>query len=144
MMSDVSKRLVEQNCRTSIAQALDLLVRWEWTLRNLGFAEYFNWFFDWFPDKAPPHPNSAMTPQEYAAVSEVQALMIEACDDTGGDMTVEAYRATGWPQKIAVAADHALQLILRRGRFSGEKEELEPSAKFTGEWASVSPSDAAS
>jgi hypothetical protein len=94
---------------------------------EVGFGEYINWFFDWFPDEGEPYPNSAVTPAEHAALAEVHRLMIRACDDTPGDMTNDEFIATGWPQRIQPVAARAAAMMLARGRFSEDHEEEEPS-----------------
>lgn len=115
-------------------ETLFSLAEWQDDLRRCGFHRYFEDYYDWFPYDAPPHPNSAMSPEEAVAVADVQKLMIEATNATPQAMTVEAFIATGWPQRIEPLAEQTLRLMLKRGRFSEEHEEAEPLANNGWPW----------
>jgi hypothetical protein len=110
------------------------VAEWQEDLRNVGFAEHFESFFDFFPYEGEPYPNGAMTPEERAAVMQVHKLMVEALNATPTSMTNEQYAASGWPQRIAPVAEEALRLMLKRGRFSEEIEETEPSTVDRWPW----------
>lgn len=94
-----------------------------------GPAEWFESFFDWFPYEGEPKWYPAMTPEEVRAVREVCKLMQEAIADTdiSKQPTIEEIVDTRWPERVAPVARAALDLMLRRGRFSEEAEEAEPS-----------------
>jgi hypothetical protein len=126
-MEEASKRLVDQRIRNRVIECLESLAEWQETLRTFGYVDYFESFFDWFPYEGAPHPNDTMTADEQAAVARVHRLMIEALNATPRRMTEDQFTATGWPQRISPAAEQALSLMLERGRFSEEQEELTPS-----------------
>ncbi len=123
----MSERLVDQSLRNRVMEAMLSLVEWQADLETVGFAEYFEMFFDFFPYEGDPDPNSAMTPEESAAVAQVHKLMIEALNATPRTMKEAKFIATGWPQRIAPVAEQALKLMLERGRFSEDHEEDQPS-----------------
>ena len=130
-MDDViSDRLLDQRLRNRMAEALTTLVDWEDMLTTHGAGEYFNWFFDFFPDQPPLPPNSAVSDAERAALIEVVTLMDEAASATPQDVTEEQLRGSGWPQRIAPVADAALGLMRERGRFSDEQEEEHASGLY--------------
>lgn len=71
---------------------------------------------------------------EVHALGVVHDLLVRACDETAqvpapggifGDDNEDFIR-TGWPFRIQPAASAALDLMLARGRFSEEQEEVEP------------------
>jgi hypothetical protein len=76
-----------------------------------------------------PYSNGVMSEGEREALRQVQRIMIEAMNATPNEMNVERFVATDWPQRIGRAAEEALRLMLRRGRFSEEAEESEPSRR---------------
>ena len=110
------------------------LAEWEESLRNVGFGEYFETFFDVFPYEGEPYPNGAMIQAEREAVRRVHRLMVEACKATPKMMSDDAFITTGWPQRIEPVAEEALRLMLKRGRFSDEHEEAEPSSDDDWPW----------
>ena len=124
-----SERLVAQRVRNRIMDELCGLSRGDPGIHEAGPTEWFEAFFDWFPYEGEPEWYPAMTPEEETAVREVCALMQQAISDPdiSKDPTVEEVTRTGWPQRVAPAAKHALDLMLQRGRFSEEREEEEPS-----------------
>jgi hypothetical protein len=122
-----SDRLVEQRLRNRMMEALLSLVEWERDLRDWGGCEYFESFFDFFPYDRGLQANSSMTAEEQAACSDVHALMVAACNATPRMVTAEQLIAAGWPQRIAPVAHRALKMMVERGRFSEEREEMMPS-----------------
>ena len=110
------------------------LVEWKESLESVGFAEYFEAFFDQFPYEGVPYPNDAMTEAEREAVHNVHRLMIDASNAAPKMMTEEHFIATGWPQRIEPIAEQALLLMLKRGRFSEEHEEGNPSCTNGWPW----------
>ena len=129
MMVDASRRLLDQRLRNRIMEELFGLAEWQESLRTVGFAEYFESYFDWAPYDGEPYSNGVMTEGEREALRQVQRIMIEAMNATPNEMNVEQFVATDWPQRIGRAAEEALRLMLRRGRFSEEAEESEPSRR---------------
>ena len=125
-----SQRLVEQRVRNRMMEEI-----WRLSLGDAGVAqsgptEWFLAFFDWFPKEGEPHWFPAMTPEEIGAVGKVCKLMQAAIADTdiSNQPTVEEITLTGWPKRLAPVAKEAIDLMLRRGLFSEEVEEAEPSS----------------
>ncbi len=104
------------------------LVTWQRYLAEYGAGEYFEGFFDFVPYEG-VELSSAITEAERAALLEVHELVTAACDETPRMVTTEMLIATGWPERIAPAAQRALDLMWARGQFSEEHEEDEPSLK---------------
>jgi hypothetical protein len=131
MTEQVSERLLDQRLRNRVMEVLWGLTEWE---RRLDFYEYFESYFDFFPYEGAPYSNGAMTPDELAATTQVHKLMLEAAEDTPREMSEKEFVATGWPQRIAVVAESALRLMLARGRFSEDVEEVEPTTDGGWPW----------
>ena len=127
-MSEVSERLLAQRLRNRMMEQLTCLVDWQDRL-TWGAAEYFNAFFDFFPDRPPLRDNPALTEAEREALTSVLSLMAAAADGTPRDVTASELKASGWPQRVAPVARSALDLMSERGRFSDDLEELEPSVR---------------
>jgi len=108
-------------------EILDMLVHWETTIPTFGAPGYFNWFFDFFPDHPPPHPNSTLTDAELKAITVVQTMVDEACEATPDNLSEAELVGSGWPQRIAPHAYAALSLMAARGRYSDDLEEETPS-----------------
>jgi hypothetical protein len=138
MGSKVSERLVDQRIRNRIMEAL-----WTRSLgvksvdTALGAKEWFESFFDWLPYEGPtPRHNTAITPEEYAALDGVLAIMQQAYNETpigftrSGKFTPtdEQLLASGWPERVAPVAKAALEMFCKRGRFSEDVEEDSPSS----------------
>ncbi|HKR89371.1 MAG TPA: hypothetical protein VJS38_14465 [Phenylobacterium sp.] len=128
--SEPSVRLVEQRIRNRIMEEIWTLSQGDAGVLEAGLTEWFEAFFDWFPYEGEPDDNPAMTPEEAVAVREVCKLMQEAIADTdiSRDPTVDEVIRTDWPLRVAPVAKAALDLMLRRGRFSEDTEEPEPSS----------------
>jgi hypothetical protein len=124
-----SERLVEQRVRNRVMEEVWCLSRGDLGVDEAGPTEWFESFFDWFPYEGEPSWFPAMDPEEIEAVREVCRLMQKAIADTdiSKHPTVEEVTRTGWPKRIAPTAKEALDQMLRRGRFSEEIEEVEPS-----------------
>lgn len=127
MKDAVSDRLLDQRLRNRFIEELLCLVDWEETL-TWGAGEYFNSFFDFFPDEPPLPPNSVLTDEERSALTKVLALMNMALDSTSPLVGEAELIDSGWPENIKPIAQKALALMLQRGRFSEEIEEAEPSS----------------
>lgn len=98
-------------------------------VRQLGAGEYFEAFYDWVPHRSDGiRPNSALTQDEAALILKVSIALDEACDATPKMVSAKELIATGWPERIKPLARSALDQMLKRGRFSEELEEDEPSS----------------
>jgi hypothetical protein len=106
---------VELNLRDRIIDVLEILADTDDAVQSLGFAGYFNLFFDYF-DRSEFIPLSIMSNDETAAAREVLAVMNEASEATPQDMTPTDFIATGWPAGIEPLARQALDTFLKRGR----------------------------
>ena len=138
----LSKRLVDQRLRNRIMEELLTVAEGDKGVREAGFVEYFEGFFDVLPSST--HDNSALTAKEKAAVMRVLQQVEVACDDTPKLMSEEEFISTGWPARLRPPAQEALILMLKRGRFSEEVEEAEPSSNdgwpWNDEWKTSSTS----
>jgi hypothetical protein len=126
-----SERIIDQRIRNRIMEAVHTLALGDAGVREVWPAEYFESFYDWIPhrgDGVMP-PNSAITPVEQACLVELSRILDDACDATPRNMDADELIATGWPKRIQPVAQRALSLMLKRGRFSEEHEEDEPSSK---------------
>jgi hypothetical protein len=132
-----SERLVEQRVRNRIMEEFWGLSRGDLGVTEAGPTEWFECFFDHFPYEGEPDYYPAMTLEETEAVREVCKLMQQAIADSSipKSPSVEDVCRSGWPQRIAPVAKHALDLMLRRGRFSEEVEETKPSSPIP--WPSI-------
>jgi len=118
---------LDQRLRNRMMEELLGLVDWEEALA-FGAGEYFNSFFDVFPDAPPAPPNSALTEEERSALSEVIMLMDSAAKATSQHVTNVELIASGWPERIEPVARKALAMMMQRGSFSEELEEEQPSS----------------
>lgn len=131
-----SKRVVEQRLRNRAIEALETLAEGSEGLRSVGVGEYVEEFFDVIDDRSPWRWRtwSVFNADEVHALGVVHDLLVRACDETPqvptpggifGDDNEDFIR-TGWPLRIQSAASAALDLMLARGRFSEEQEQVEP------------------
>jgi hypothetical protein len=132
-----SDRVVEQRMRNRAIEALQTLANGDEGVRAVGVDEFVEEFFDVIDDRAPWHWRtwSVFTADEVAALERVHDLLVEACEPprrsaSSGSIfgsPEDAFIRSGWPTRIQSAARTALGPMLRRGRFSEEHEEDEPS-----------------
>ena len=127
-----SKRIVEQRLRNRIMEALLSIAEGDEGVREAGFVEYFEGFFDVVSDDA--LDNSALASEEKAALRHVLEQINEACEQTPNRMSDDEFIATGWPARLRPIAQEALASMLDRGRFSEEAEELMPSKSDGWPW----------
>lgn len=118
----VFRRIVDQRVRNNIMAELSHLAQGDSAASARGFEEYFEAFFDNVPYEG-PHPNCAMTVQEFAALERFLAAFRSACDDTPQTMSEAAFMATGWPARLAPLAREALEVFLVRGYLSNEEAQ---------------------
>ena len=98
-------------------------------VRDSGAGEYFEAFYDYVPHRRDGiRLNSAMTQNEADLVLKVSVALDAACDSTPKMVSVDELIATGWPERIKPLAQAALEEMQKRGRFSEELEEDEPSS----------------
>jgi hypothetical protein len=124
-----SERLVAQRVRNRITEEVWRLSRGNEGVRAIGPGEWFESFFDYFPYDGEPNRHPAMRAEEETAVRTVCMLMQLAIADAAipKNPSVEEFTSSGWPEVIAPFAKKALGLMLERGRFSEDVEEVEPS-----------------
>ncbi|TGP50722.1 hypothetical protein EN873_22860 [bacterium M00.F.Ca.ET.230.01.1.1] len=123
-----SDRIVDQRIRNRIIEALATLADGNEGVLAVWPTEYFESFYDWIPYGGKQHPNSAISADEQDGLSGVSNILDLACDATPQLMTADEFIATGWPARIQPVAQWALGLMLKRGRFSEDQEEQEPSS----------------
>lgn len=129
MEAPPSSRIIHQRIRNRIMEELLGLAEGDESVRQTGAGEYFELFYDWVSHRGDGIPtNSALTPDEAALILKVKTALDEACDATPKKMSANELIATGWPDRIKPFAQSALDEMLKRGRFSEEVEEDEPSA----------------
>lgn len=111
-------------------EAVHTLAAGDAGVREVWPVEYFESFYDWIPHHGDGEmqPNSTITLEEWESLSKVSAILDEACDGTPRNMDAKDLIATGWPTRIQPVAQHALALLLARGRFQEDKEEEQPGA----------------
>lgn len=76
------------------------------------------------------YPLSTYSQNERDAIQPLVEILNRASSATFNLVTVESFLATKWPDLIEAAARSAYIVMSERGRFSEEKEELEPSGRF--------------
>jgi hypothetical protein len=74
------------------------------------------------------HANGAMTESEQALLGVLSGMIDDACDATPRQVTEAQLIDSGWPRLIQPFAQEALAEMLRRGRFSEEREEIAPGS----------------
>ena len=124
-----SSRIIDQRIRNRIMEELLGLAEGDENVRQTGAGEYFEAFYDWVPHSGDGvRPNGALTQDEAALILKVSIALNEACDATPGIVSADELIATGWPERIKPLAQSALDQMLKRGRFSEDAEEDEPSS----------------
>jgi hypothetical protein len=126
---DVSTRLVEQRIRNRIMEIIGGLADGDVYVRTVGFSEYFEAFYDWIAhrDDGGMQSNSTISPDDFAVLGELSALLDDACNDTPRNMTDEEFISSGWPRRLQLGAEKALVLMRARGRCSEDEAEQAPS-----------------
>lgn len=123
-----SDRIIDQRIRNRILEAVATLAAGSEGVLAVWPTEYFESFYDWIPYGGKQHPNSTISADEQSGLSHVSKMLDLACDSTPQLMTADEFIATGWPTRIQPVAQQALSLMLKRGRFSEDQEEQEPSS----------------
>lgn len=132
MAGEISERLVDQRLRNRIIEAVETLAGGEAGLQEIGFIGYFEQFYDFIPhrDHGPLPDLSTLTAAEREALADVSRTLDDACDATPKHMSEQAFVAAGWPARIQPVARRVLDLMLARGRFREDVEEVELSGRF--------------
>ncbi|MDX8538756.1 hypothetical protein RFM23_14130 [Mesorhizobium abyssinicae] len=124
-----SDRIIDQRIRNRIIEAVHTLAQGNDGVLAVWPTEYFESFYDWIPYGGQlRHPNSTISAEEQARLSDVSRLLDQACDATPQIMTADELIASGWPELIQPVAQEALRLMLKRGLFSEDQVEEEPSS----------------
>ena len=122
-----TERLIGQRLRNRIMEELLYLADGDQAVRDMGYGEYLESFFDCSPLEGPPRENSALSADEFAALSGLLPLMQKMYSEVPPGVDEESLIATGWPAQVAPIAKRALDLFSARGRFDEDVEEAEPS-----------------
>lgn len=129
MVAIPSSRIIDQRVRNRIMEELLGLAGGNENVRQIGADEYFEAFYDWVPHRGECiRPNSTLSQEEAALLLKVSIAVDEACDATPKLVSADEVIDTGWPERIKPLARSALDQMLKRGRFSEEVEEDEPSS----------------
>ena len=109
--------------------ALHTLADGDEGVRSVGPAEYFECFYDWIRHRndGEMRANGAIETEERRLLTNVREILDQACDATPQFIDIEAFIATGWPERVQPIAQEALTLMTKRGRFDEDEEEGEPS-----------------
>jgi hypothetical protein len=133
MAESVSERIVDQRLRNRIMEEVCSLSEGVDYIETVGAVEYFNAFF-FQVDPLDKQHNSALNEQERAAICELWELMNQASDAVPKNVSYSYLIQTGWPEKITLVAERVLIMLLKRGRFSEDSEEAEPSFEAGQAW----------
>jgi hypothetical protein len=126
---DASDRLTDQRLRNRMMDSLDPLAQGDQGVLSAGVVDYFEDFFSVIDDEFTWdwRDYSTLTSEEVAALDQVLQVVKAAVEATPRMIKEDEFVATGWPARIQPVASTALQVMERRGRFSEEVEENEPS-----------------
>jgi hypothetical protein len=123
-----SERVVDQRLRNRMMDALAPLVDGNAGVHRAGVADYFEDFFALIEEDRPTWREvSSLTHNEVSALEAVSRELSIASDETPRMIDEASFIASGWPIRIQPQAAAALTLMERRGRFSEDVEESEPS-----------------
>ena len=124
-----SRRLLDQRLRNRVMEVAEMLADGDEAVRLMGATDYFERFYDFVRhrDDGVPFPNDAMTADEHTALQRLSKVMDDACDDAGG-MEPGEFIDTGWPARVQTIARALYELMARRGKFSDDIEEQQPSS----------------
>lgn len=124
-----SRRLLDQRLRNRIMELAEMLADGDEAVRLMGTTDYFERFYDFVPhrDDGVPFPNDAMTADGHTALLRLCKVMDDACDDAGA-MEPDEFIDTGWPPRVQTIARALFELMARRGKFSEDFEEQQPSS----------------
>jgi len=122
-----TQRIIDQRVRNRMMEELLYLSDGDQAVLDMGYGEYLESFFTWFPIKGAAHANSALNTQEHQVLSDLLPLMQKMYSEVPNEVGEVALIATGWPMRIAPIAESALEVFRARGRFNEEMEEDEPA-----------------
>ena len=131
MPDNLSHRVVDQRVRNRIIESVEILSLGDMGVREVGPTEFFEGFYDQIPhrDDGDMPQNSAISLKEKEALKMLSKVLDDACDSTPNLVQIEDFISTGWPERIKFVASSAYKIMICRGRFSEDFEELEPSSK---------------
>lgn len=112
----ISVQLIDQRLRNRIIEVIEFLADGDDAVKLFGFSEYFNWFFDYFPEDGDFVPLSTMSVGETSAANELLKQMLSAAEATPQYMTEDEFINTGWPTRIQLTAKRAMETFLVKGR----------------------------
>jgi hypothetical protein len=126
---DASERLTDQRLRNRIMDSLAPLAEGDQGVLSAGVVDYFEDFFSVVDDQFTWdwRDYSTLTSGEVSALDRVLQLVKAATEATPRMIKEDEFVATGWPARIQPVVSTALQLMERRGRFSEQVEENDPS-----------------
>lgn len=127
MEKEVTDRISDQRLRNRIMEVVSILTEGDDAVREVGVSNYFEFVYDYIRYGGYIPPNSAITAKEHDRLMEVSRLLDEASDATRRVMTGDEFIATGWPTRIRSVAQAAMTVMLKRGWFSNNVEQEEPT-----------------
>lgn len=122
-----SQRIIDQRVRNRVMEELLYLADGEQAVLDMGYGEYLEAFFAWFPIEGAAYENSALNAHESAALLNLLPLVQEMYSSVPTGVGEADLIATDWPKRIAPVAQRALDIFSARGRFDEGVEELEPT-----------------
>ncbi len=122
-MYEISQQLLSQRLRNRVIELLDLYCSFD-DLARLGAFEAINMVDDWLPldyDKAP----NVFIEKEKKAIAEFIHFFEEASNATDEDTwDVNWFRSSNEWVRLCAFAKNTLTILLERGRFSEDVEEI--------------------
>lgn len=122
-----TQRIIDQRVRNRMMEELLYLADGDEAVLGMGYGEYLEAFFTWFPLEGPAYENSALNDAERAVLSDLLPLVQNMYSDVSTGCGDAKLIATGWPQRIAPVAERAIEIFRMRGRFKEDIEEEEPA-----------------
>lgn len=129
-MEPVSKRLTDQRLRNRIIEVVEMLALGDAAVDDAGDeGEYFNLFDDFvsFGNSRTIQSNSALSSAEIDLLFNLKKMVDAAFEATVAAGKEKELLSEGWAQRIQPIAESVLSSMRKRGRFSEDVEELEPS-----------------
>jgi hypothetical protein len=133
MGEEVSDRVIEQRWRNRIIEAIEVLARGNEGLIEVNYDEFFEGFYDhWRDGQLVVRPNSMITEEEERTINALGRMLEDITRETHRFRSEAEYIQSGCAERIKPVAENALKLLLSRGRFSEECEELSPAIGICG------------
>ncbi|MBB3166132.1 hypothetical protein HLH89_34365 [Rhizobium laguerreae] len=129
MGEEVSDRIIEQRWRNRIIEAIEVLARGNEGLIEVNYNEFFGGFYDyWHEGHLLVRPNSAITEEEERTIDALGQVLEAIRNETRHFQSEAEHLQSGCAERIKPVAQYALKLLVSRGRFSEDHEELSPSS----------------